>query len=65
MTWTRCFSPPFQAKRADVTCIIFPEANKRDVEELADFIKEGVEFHFVKHYSEVYDIIFDQTNLKC
>lgn len=49
-----------QAKRAGVTCIVLPEANKRDVEELQDFIKEGVEFHFVKHYREVYDIIFEK-----
>ena len=48
-----------QAKRADVTCIILPEENRRDVEDLADFIIKGVEFHFVRHYSEVYDIIFD------
>lgn len=47
-----------KAKRADVTCILVPEANKRDVEELPDFIKKGVEFHFIKHYSEIYDIIF-------
>lgn len=52
---------PMQAKRADVTCIVFPEENRRDVDELPDFIKEGVEFHFVKHYKEVYDIIFDRN----
>ena len=52
---------PMQAKRADVTCIVFPEENRRDVDELPDFIKEGVEFHFVKHYGEVYDIIFDRN----
>ena len=54
-----CFAS-MQAKRAGVTCIVLPEANKRDVEELQDFIKEGVEFHFVKHYREVYDIIFEK-----
>lgn len=48
-----------QAKRADVTCVILPEENRRDVDDLPDFIKKGVEFHFVRHYSEVYDIIFD------
>lgn len=44
-----------------MTCIVFPEENRRDVEELQDFIKEGVEFHFVRHYEEVYDIIFDRN----
>jgi len=47
-----------QAKRADMNCIILPEDNRRDVDDLDEFIKKGVEFHFVKHYSEVYDVIF-------
>ena len=47
-----------QAKRADVNCIVLPEDNRRDVDDLDEFIKKGVEFHFVKHYSEVHDIIF-------
>ena len=38
--------------------MIVPEENRRDVDDLADFIKKDMEFHFVKHYSEVYDIIF-------
>ena len=50
-----------QAKRADVTCIVFPEANKRDVDELEDFIKEGVDFHFVEHYNQVYGIVFESA----
>ncbi len=48
-----------QAQRADIRCIILPEENRRDVEDLDDFIKKEVQFHFVKHYSEVYEIIFD------
>lgn len=48
------------AKRADVDCIILPEANKRDYDDLPDFIREGLEVHFVRHYSEVFDIIFPQ-----
>ena len=47
-----------QAKRADVTCIILPEENRRDVDDLPDFVKEGVEFHFVRHYRDIYNIIF-------
>ena len=47
-----------QAKRADVNCIILPEQNKRDFDDLPDFIKEGVEVHFVKEYPEVFNILF-------
>lgn len=46
------------AKRADVSCLILPEVNKRDFEDLPDYIREGLEVHFVSHYSEVFDIIF-------
>ena len=48
----------FQAKRADVNCIILPEENKRDFDDLPDFVKEGVEVHFVKQFPEVFDILF-------
>lgn len=50
-----------QAKRAGVHCIILPEANKRDFDDLPDFVREGVEIHFVKHYSEVFDILFSSS----
>lgn len=50
-----------QAKRSDVSCIILPEANQRDFEDLPDFIKEGMETHFVNHYDQVFDIIFPSS----
>lgn len=46
------------AKRADVKTIILPDANRRDFEDLPDFIKEGIDAHFVKHYSEVFKVAF-------
>lgn len=48
----------FQARRADVTCIILPEGNRKDFADLPDFIKEGLDVHFVSHYNEVYNIAF-------
>ena len=30
----------------------------RDFDDLPDFVKEGVEVHFVKQYPEVFDILF-------
>ena len=47
-----------QARRSDVRCIILPEANRRDYEDLQEFIREGMEVHFVSNYRQVYDIIF-------
>ncbi|KAM4707918.1 lon protease homolog, mitochondrial [Discoglossus pictus] len=46
------------AKRAGVTCIILPSENKKDYYDLAPFITEGLEVHFVEHYNEIYDIVF-------
>uniref|UniRef100_A0A8C2V594 Lon protease homolog, mitochondrial n=3 Tax=Chinchilla lanigera TaxID=34839 RepID=A0A8C2V594_CHILA len=46
------------AKRAGVTCIVLPEENKKDFYDLADFITEGLEVHFVEHYTQVFDIAF-------
>ena len=54
-----CFPVP-QAKRSDVDCIILPEGNKRDFDDLPEFIREGLEVHFVTHYREVFDIILKQ-----
>lgn len=47
-----------QAKRAGVTCIILPAENRKDFSDLADYITEGLEVHFVENYSEIYKIVF-------
>jgi len=47
------------ARRSGVTTLIFPEANKKDFEELADHLKEGVEVHFASTYDDVYKVAFD------
>ncbi|KAI1301831.1 Lon protease -like protein, mitochondrial [Halotydeus destructor] len=46
------------ARRANVRCLVLPAENRKDFEDLADFIKEGLEVHFVETYSQVYDIVF-------
>ena len=50
------------AKRADVSCLILPALNKSDYDDLPDYIREGLEVHFVNEYSEVFDIAFPQDN---
>lgn len=52
--------PPSQAKRAGVTCIVLPAENKKDFYDLAAFITEGLEVHFVEHYREIFDIAFPE-----
>ncbi|KAM9461871.1 lon protease homolog, mitochondrial [Clarias gariepinus] len=46
------------AKRAGVNCIILPAENKKDFSDLAEYITEGLEVHFVEHYQEIYNIVF-------
>ncbi len=47
------------AKRSGVTHIFFPEANRADWEELADYIKEGLEPRFVGWYQEIAECVFE------
>lgn len=48
------------AKRTGVNCIILPEENKKDYTDLPTFITDGLEVHFVDHYSDVYKIVFPE-----
>jgi Lon-like ATP-dependent protease len=46
------------AKRSGVNTIILPADNKKDFDDLADFVKKDVEIHFVAHYDEMFGIVF-------
>ncbi|XP_050304109.1 lon protease homolog, mitochondrial isoform X2 [Anthonomus grandis grandis] len=48
------------AKRSGVKCIILPDENKKDFNDLPKFITEGLEVHFVNHVDEVYHIAFQE-----
>lgn len=52
------------AKRSGVKCVILPEENKKDYNDLPAFITEGLEVHFVSHFDEVYKIVFEETDTK-
>ncbi|XP_044181931.1 lon protease homolog, mitochondrial-like [Acropora millepora] len=47
------------ARRADVDCIILPEGNRKDFADLPEFVKQGLEVHFVSNYIDVYKIAFE------
>ncbi|BCR05992.1 Lon protease [Desulfuromonas versatilis] len=44
------------ARRIGLKTLIFPAANRSDFEELPEYLKEGIEVHFVKDYEEVYKV---------
>ncbi|KAF7256917.1 hypothetical protein EG68_06283 [Paragonimus skrjabini miyazakii] len=46
------------AKRGGISCLILPETNRKDFDDLAPFIKENLDVHFVNHYNEVFRIAF-------
>ncbi|KAF5198753.1 Lon protease [Thalictrum thalictroides] len=48
------------ARRSGVKTIIFPAANRRDFDELASNVKEGLDVHFVDDYSQIYDVAFSE-----
>ena len=46
------------ARRAGLDTLIFPHENRKDYEDLPDYLRDGIEVHFVKEYKEVYKIAF-------
>nr|CAI5832994.1 unnamed protein product [Callosobruchus analis] len=48
------------AKRSGIKCIILPEENKKDFNDLPSFITEGLEVHFVNTFDEIYHIVFNK-----
>ncbi|XP_022743473.1 lon protease homolog 1, mitochondrial-like [Durio zibethinus] len=46
------------ARRSEVKTIIFPSANRRDYDELAPNVREGLDVHFVDDYSQIFNLAF-------
>ncbi|RDX89707.1 Lon protease-like, mitochondrial, partial [Mucuna pruriens] len=46
------------ARRSEVKTIIFPSANRRDFDELAPNVKEGLDVHFVDDYIQIFNLAF-------
>ncbi|XP_045450400.1 lon protease homolog, mitochondrial [Melitaea cinxia] len=47
------------AKRVGVNCVILPEENRRDFDDLPSFIKNDIDVHFVTEYEDVFKITFE------
>jgi len=48
------------ARRSKISRLILPEANRRDYEELPDYLKAGLEVRFADHYRDIYQEIFER-----
>ena len=50
------------AKRVGVTCVILPEENKKDFNDLPKYITDGLEVHFATTFEDVYRICFAEAD---
>jgi ATP-dependent Lon protease len=48
-------------RRAGLKTVIFPEGNRKNFEELPDYLKEGLEVHFASDYKDIYRIAFGEA----
>jgi len=46
------------ASREGIKKLIFPKENEKDINRLPDYIKEGIDFHFVEDYEDVFKHVF-------
>ena len=46
------------ARRAGCKLLIFPEGNKKDFDELPDYLKSGLRAHFADAYNDVFKVAF-------
>ena len=51
------------ASREGLKTLIFPASNRKDVERLPDYIKEGIQFHFVEEYIDLFKIVYPDVKL--
>jgi ATP-dependent Lon protease len=52
------------ARRSKIMELILPHANRRDFEELPDFLREGINIHFARNYREVFEYVFHEHRLE-
>jgi ATP-dependent Lon protease len=38
---------------------VLPEGNRKDVEELPEYLREGMTIHFAARYDDVFGAVFD------
>ena len=51
------------ARRSKANVLIFPKENLRDYDELPEYLKKGLEVHFVETYDEVFKIAFPNEKI--
>jgi ATP-dependent Lon protease len=49
------------ARRSQLKVLIFPKDNQRDYDELPNYLKKGIQVHFVENYEEVFRVAFPSS----
>jgi ATP-dependent Lon protease len=52
------------SRRSGLKTLIFPDENRKDFEELPDYLREGLEVYFAKDYRDVYKVAFAAKSLR-
>jgi ATP-dependent Lon protease len=52
------------ARRVGLETLIFPEGNRKDFEELPDYLKDGLEVHYASRFPQVFKVAFAQRGKK-
>merc|ERR1719482_2111913 len=52
------------ARRAGCTRLVFPEANRRDFEELPEYVREGLEVSYAADYDDVFKAAVGELELR-
>ena len=47
------------ARRSNIMELILPTANKKDFEELPDYLRQGINVHFARTYRDVFHYVFE------
>ena len=52
------------ARRSKIMELILPFGNRRDFEELPEYLRDGVNVHFARNYREVFEFVFDEHRVE-
>ncbi|MDZ7784290.1 MAG: endopeptidase La [Halioglobus sp.] len=51
------------ARRNRIMELILPQGNRRDFEELPDYLREGIKVHYARNYREVFEFVFHEHRM--
>ena len=51
------------ARRVGIRELVLPEANRKDFDELPDYLREGLSVHFAKRYDDVFKAVFKENRV--